>query len=359
MSRTKQRRASRWIRCAAALCAACTGCLHAEHDPVICDSPLPRELVKTTLPSYVVEAPDILLIDAIRVTPKPPYKIQPLDGLVLQVPGAYPTAPIGGLYVVDPDGTINLGFSYGIVPVLGLTIPEAKSAIEKQLKLTLKPENAEASVGLGQSRALQQIRGEHLVRPDGTVGLGLYGSVRVTGLTLPECKAAIEAHLSQYLQKPEVSVDVFAYNSKKVYVIFDGGGIGQSVTQLPATGNETVLDIMAHVNGLTAIADKYHMWIARPAPACNGCDQILPIDWVAITTKGRTATNYQLLPGDRIYVKADGWVELDNRMARFLAPFERLFGFTLLGNSTVRALQQYPPNNTNNSGGNSNLNPIP
>ena len=38
---------------------------------------------------------------------------------------------------------------------------------------------ADATVAIAQSRAMQVIRGEHLVRPDGTVGLGVYGSVPV------------------------------------------------------------------------------------------------------------------------------------------------------------------------------------
>jgi hypothetical protein len=66
----------------------------------------------------------------------------------------------------------------------------------------------------------------------------------------------------------------------------------------------------------------------------------MPVDWVAITTRGRTETNYQLLPGDRLYVKADCWAEFDTRLARVLAPFERVFGFTLLGSGTVFTIQR-------------------
>src|SRR5204862_503851 len=83
-------------------------------------------------------------------------------------------------------------------------------AIQKHLAATLA--NPGVTVVLYQSRGLQQIRGEHLVRSDGTIYLGTYGSVYVTGLTLSQAKAAIEEHLSQFLQRPEVAVDVLAYN---------------------------------------------------------------------------------------------------------------------------------------------------
>ena len=53
---------------------------------------------------------------------------------------------------------------------------------------------------------------------------------------------------------------------------------------------------------------------------------------------GQTATNYQLLPGDRIYVKGDFLITLDNVLAKITAPMERLFGVTILGNAMVRDL---------------------
>jgi polysaccharide export outer membrane protein len=300
------------------------------------------------MPNYIIEAPDILLIDALRVVPKPPYKIDTLDALLITATQTLPTEPISGLYVVEPDGTINLGLSYGTVRVVGLTIPQAKDEILRVLKTKLR--EPEVSVSLGYTRGQQMIRGDHLVRPDGTVSLGLYGSARVTGLTLTEAKAAIEAQLSQYLEKPEVAVDVFAYNSKVFYVIYDLGGNGQTVARLPVTGNETVLDAVAALSGTSAVASNHHVWVARPAPACNACDQVLPVDWEGIVRRGETATNYQLLPGDRLFVAADPFITFDTRLGRLLNPFERMFGFTLLGNATVRALGGSTGGSGNNGG---------
>ena len=145
---------------------------------------LPHELAMVTMPEYMIEPPDILRIDALRIVPPSPYHVEPLDGLMIQVANLPQEDPISGLFVVDPNGTITLGPNYGPpLKVIGLTLEEAKTAVEDQLKRA-KILNPKASVALGQSRALQQIRGEHLVRPDGTVGLGTYGSVRVVGLTM-------------------------------------------------------------------------------------------------------------------------------------------------------------------------------
>src|SRR5207253_8950967 len=51
---------------------------------------MPKEMEKVTLPPYVIEPPDILLIDALSVVPKPPYHIAPLDSLLIQVTGGIP-----------------------------------------------------------------------------------------------------------------------------------------------------------------------------------------------------------------------------------------------------------------------------
>jgi len=73
----------------------------------------------------------------------------------------------------------------------------------------------------------------------------------------------------------------------------------------------------------------------------------LPVDWHAITECADTATNYQLLPGDRLFVKSYCLTEADNTLARVLSPIERLLGVTLLGTSTVRSF-----NGNNNGFGN-------
>jgi polysaccharide export outer membrane protein len=298
---------------------------------------LPREFAKSATPPYVIEPPDILLIDALRVVPLPPYKIEPLDGLFVQVTNTLPAEPISGVYTVEPEGTLNLGPSYGSVRVVDMTIDQAKAAIEERLNKVLT--NAQVSLSLAQSRANQQIRGEHLVGPDGTVQLGLYGSVYIAGKTLEEAKAAIEAHLAKYLYKPEVSVDVFAYNSKVYYVITDGGGFGEQVVRVPLTGNETVLDAISQINGLPAVASKKGVWIARPTPSAQCACATLPVDWKNITRCADTSTNYQVMAGDRIYVMAQPLVSADTYLARLLAPAERIFGVTLLGASSIQTLQ--------------------
>lgn len=355
------RQSFRWKRLAAGLVMAAaaaigTGC-HSlplgnkcckppKFDPCcLPDAPVPKELNKVSLPPYVIEAPDIILIDAIRIIPLPPYRVEPLDVLYVNAKEGtvYLTDPINGLYAVDPDGTINFGPNYGgTIRVADLTTEEIQRIVQAKIRQFSK--NAEITVSLAQSRGVQQISGQHIVRSDGTVGLGSYGSVYVTGMTIAQAKAAIEAHLAKYLYRPEVVVDVYAFNSKKYYVITDFAGSGEQVVALPHTGNETVLDAVANIGGLSAVSSK-KLWVARPAPTDCGDDQILPVDWCGITRRGQVKTNYQILPGDRVYILSQPLTKFDTYYARLLAPIQRTLGITLYGAATYSTLNNLGRNN--------------
>jgi polysaccharide biosynthesis/export protein len=107
MDRTRlvQRRIG-WIGClAAALICGCQTVRTPEE--TIAMSSIPGEFRKTSLPAYVVEPPDILMVEVLE---------------------ALPGRPISGERLVRPDGTITLGF-YGDVYVAGLTLPEVKEKI--------------------------------------------------------------------------------------------------------------------------------------------------------------------------------------------------------------------------------------
>ena len=144
-------------------------------------SPVPRELEKVTLPRYVIEPPDILLIEGVKLVPKSPHRIETFDVLLIRVIGAFPEQPIDNTYNVDADGTVNLGPTYGRIKVVGLTIEEAEDEIRNELAKVLT--DVDVSVSLLASAGAQQITGQHLVAMDGRVNLGTYGSVFVAGMT--------------------------------------------------------------------------------------------------------------------------------------------------------------------------------
>ena len=315
----------RWAGMAAlGLAAAAVGCVHTQPGmvgpapaPIAVPPPgtVPVELNKIAFPPYVVEAPDILLIEVVQVA-KVPVRDDKGD-------------EVKDVATTLPDGSPN---------------PNKGGTLYK-----------EAVVGL----SVQPVSGQFLVRPDGHVNLGFWGTVPVAGLTLEQAAVAIKDHIARSpalkqiggsidVNKLYAMVDVLAYNSKKYYVVLDGGGYGEQVYPFFITGSETVVDALANVNGLHAVASKRNIWVARRCPEEGRTDQILPVDWVGITQHGYTGTNYQVLPGDRIYVKAQRLVTIDTALSRIISPVERLFGVTLLGASTVNQINGRFNNGFNN-----------
>jgi polysaccharide biosynthesis/export protein len=299
-----------WVLAAGVVFCA-FGCMHGErrhghlgHGPVAEDAmahisvpppeAVPRELAKITLPPYVIEAPDQLLIEV---------------------------------------------FQRARVPV-----DDGKGGALKDLVTGAVIMREEA-----QRLPVQAVSGQFQVRLDGTVGLGFYGSVPVAGLTLDQAAAAIREQvvqnevLKQFKTDPRsiyVVVDVVAYNSKRYYVITDGGGqgAGEQVVSFPITGSETVMDAIANVGGLSDVSSRRNIWVARRTPHPGQPWQILPVDWIGMSQHGITYTNYQIMPGDRVYVKAQRLVSIDRTLARVISPVERIFGITLLGSSTINQI---------------------
>jgi polysaccharide export outer membrane protein len=275
-----------------------TGCAnnHAFHQSHLVTLPppgtVPTALNKVSLPQYVIEPPDLLAIEIVNIA----------------------------------------------------EIEESIDENGKEIAPNLRRKEVKAL-----SLPVQPVSGQFSVRPDGTVYLGIWGAVPVAGLTLDQARDAIVSHVMQQEDptKPgtrgfknlRATLDVLQYNSKRYYVIFDGGGNGEQVIPFPVTGSETVIDAIANVQGLPAVASKRNVWVARRSPFGNIPQQILPVDWVAITQHGNEQTDYQILPGDRVYVKAQRLVTLDTTLARIIAPIERVTGIILLGSSTANQLQ--------------------
>jgi polysaccharide export outer membrane protein len=58
-----------------------------------------------------------------------------------------------------------------------------------------------------------------------------------------------------------------------------------------------------------------------------------------VTAHGLAATNYQILPGDRVFVAEDRLIAIDTFIGKAISPFERMFGFVTLGTGMVSQLR--------------------
>jgi polysaccharide biosynthesis/export protein len=302
------------------------------------DGSAPHELAMRSLPAYRIEPPDVVSIEMLKLIPLPPYRAAIFDVLQIRA-NALPDHPIDKPYIVDADGKVDLGPPYGTVKVAGMKIDEITTTLNKFLRQWLR--DPAAYVQLARVSGLQPVSGQYLVGPDGTINLRAYGRVNIAGKTLAEARNAIQNQLKQYLDSPELMVDVVAYNSKVYYIVTQGAGLGDNIRRLPSTGNETVMDAIAQVNGLSQISSQ-NICIVRPNAADPGKPTILHVDWDGISRRGVTATNFQIFPRDRIYIAEDPLVTRANLIGKKTAIVERLSGVVGLTTGTIRGLNSTP-----------------
>jgi polysaccharide biosynthesis/export protein len=296
----------------------------------------PRELSMVSLPAYRIEPPDMIRIEMIKAVPRNPYRIGPSDALMIRCLRVLPSFPINKPYTVEADGTLVLGTPYGSIRVEGLTIEEAEAALTRLLKVILA--EPAVSIQVIRSAAADQLTGVYPVEADGTLNLRNYGMINVAGKTVAEAREAVQAVLNRYFDSPQVGVEVVQYNSKSYYVIMESVLANGTVWRFPITGNETVLDAIAQVERVSNIASK-KIWVVRRAPADFGREQILPVNWDQIAHGALTATNYQILPGDRIYVASDSAVAANYVVNKLFSPVERLLGISSLGTEAALGTQ--------------------
>jgi polysaccharide biosynthesis/export protein len=319
--------------------AMAAGCHAVDFYPSSLQSPIPpelappRELSMVSLPAYRIAPPDVIRIQAVKMVPLTSYRISPFDILLIRALGTLRNQPIAKQYPVEANGTVILGGPYGTVRLAGYTVEEAEAEVTRSLKMIL--ERPFVSIQLMRSAAAEQINGVYPVQADGRVNLGTCGMAYVAGKTVTEAREAVQTSLNQYFDSPTVGVEVLQFNSKSYFVIAESTAGGGALHRFPITGNETVLDGIAQLNRIGKMTGKM-IWLARPAPGNCGTTQVLPVNWDEIAHGGRVDTNYQLLPGDRIYIVEDKGSGVNAFVAKLASPIERLLGLTSRGVAEAR-----------------------
>ena len=83
---------------------------------------------------------------------------------------------INGFYRVQADGSVDLGPIYGSVKVAAMIPDQARQVIASTLRTSSGIADVKASVSYADTSGRQVVAGEHLVRPDGQISLGISGT---------------------------------------------------------------------------------------------------------------------------------------------------------------------------------------
>jgi hypothetical protein len=76
----------------------------------------------------------------------------------------------------------------------------------------------------------------------------------------------------------------------------------EQVVRVPLAGSVSIFDAVGALKQPPRELAGMDLWIVRRAE--DGKVKVLRVDWDAITQHGETATNYVMLPGDRLFLQA-------------------------------------------------------
>ena len=150
-------------------------------------------------------------------------------------------------------------------------------------------------------RGVDELTGRQRIRPDGRIALGVFGEVKVSGLTPLEISDKIERFLDRYYRDVEVAVNVEGFLSKEIYVF---GQVNTAYYQgtVPYTGQETVLEVIARMGGISNIAASRYVKLIRPNIFKGNQPEEYRVNLHDIVLHGKYETNIMVLPYDTIYV---------------------------------------------------------
>jgi polysaccharide export outer membrane protein len=256
----------------------------------------------------------ILTQKELAIAPMASYAVEIADTISVEPVSFDASIRLPGDQVVKPDGSISLG-EFGAYQANGKTVEQMKleiqAQIDEQLRSAMEIEFAKeearriASENLdsgtvvdtefdseeGSDSQLELDREDEMAERARARNAKQEKSQRI------EARREFERRLDEKLLQNKISVRVTNWESKKIYVLGDVNSPGSFVY----IGNETVLDAIIEAGGLGSRANHHNIIVSRPS-RCGDCRTVMKVCYDQIVQLGDTSTNYQLMPGDRVFV---------------------------------------------------------
>ena len=168
------------------------------------------------------------------------------------------------------------------------------------------------------------------IRPDGRISLGLIGELPVTGLTIAELTAQLEARYKDVLRRPGLTIQVTNYASQKFFV----GGEVQRPGMFLLAGRQTVLGAILEAGGMTKTAKSSEVYLIRRTEGASATTITISLN--ELPEQPSSAATFRIEPYD-VVVVAESRVARANRFVdqyiRQMIPMLLSGGFTYLLNS--------------------------
>lgn len=135
-----------------------------------------------------------------------------------------------------------------------------------------------------------------VVPPGGWVSFPLVGDVQVIGLTSIELRDRIRTGIEKYFSDPQVTVEIVAFRSKRVYVLGEINRPGVLYLSSPLS----VVEAISLAGGFTFDATEKTVLLIREKE--ENVQEVYSLDLKAAISQGKAEANPLLEPGDIVYV---------------------------------------------------------
>lgn len=150
------------------------------------------------------------------------------------------------------------------------------------------------------------------IDPSGNISLPLVGTVKASGLTLPQLKEKIVIQLSRYFVDPKVDVSLAELASHNVYVLGEVTSPGAFVLDR----NISALEAISKAEGFTKDANQEAVLLVR-AKGSQAEVVALNLDIREMAKEGKAIQNIHMKNKDILYVPPENIVDIERFMVRF------------------------------------------
>jgi polysaccharide export outer membrane protein len=162
--------------------------------------------------------------------------------------------------------------------------------------------------------AQYEVSGDYLVGPEGVIFMPLLGDVQAAGLTKEELEKTLTEKLSEFIEKPEISVGISQYMSKKVYVI------GEVALPGPVAMKGNILTVWDAIVSAGLPLKTAALWRVHVITPDEENPVTKRVNLRSIMYRGKFTHNEFLKPGDIVVVPSSTAASLGQYLGQIVTP---------------------------------------